>query len=163
MSFTDEQIARIAHEANRALQQVLGDDQISPPWDQASQHDKDVSAAGAKAGRYGATPEALHEKWVAEKLAAGWTFGVVKDATAKTHPLLVPFDQLPPGDRAKDYLFAGVCTAMNQAADVKARAENDQAALKESLANVAAAGLNAPFGGATPLPVQAPQPPAEQA
>lgn len=163
MSFTDEQIARIAHEANRALQQVLGDDQVSPPWDQASQHDKDMSAAGAKIARHGASPEVLHDSWMRDKLAAGWVHGEIKDATAKTHPLLVPFDELPPGDRAKDYLFAGVCAAMNKAADVVTRAENEARALAESArvtANQALSAGDGTFGGRPPIPVQLPQPPA---
>lgn len=162
MSFTDEQIARIAHGAAAELAIVLGDPAM-PPWSSFPKDQQDGVISGVKAGRYGATPEALHEKWVTEKVAAGWTLGAVKDATTKTHPLLVPFDQLPPGDRAKDYLFAGVCAAMNQAADVVTVAANEQAAIAEALSAFATDGSNnAPFGGATPIAVQAPQPPAEQ-
>lgn len=163
MSFTDEEIARIAHEANRALQQVLGDSAIpvAPTWDQFPKDQQDGVISGVKAGRYGATPEALHEKWMAEKQAVGWEYGEVKDAEAKTHPLLVPFDQLAPGDRAKDYLFAGICVAMNKASDIKTRAENEQLAITESLAQAAKlANSNQPFGGATPIAVDvAAQPP----
>src|SRR3982751_2490853 len=124
MSFTDEQIAEIAHEANRALQGILNDPAVpvAPPWSQFPEEERQGVISGVKAGRYGASPEVLHEKWMNEKLADGWTLGETKDVEAKTHPLLVPFDQLPPGDRAKDYLFAGVCAAMNKAADVKTRA-----------------------------------------
>jgi hypothetical protein len=169
MSFTDEEIARIAHEANRALQQVLGDEQISPPWDQASDEDHAVSAAGVKIARYGAPPRVLHDVWMREKLAAGWTYGEVKDAEAKTHPLLVDFDNLPPAEQAKDYLFSGVCVAMNAASDVKTRAENEQLKLADAEKLVAAGGGNQalttgamPFDGLPPVLVQVPaQPPAQ--
>lgn len=157
MSFTDEEIARIAHGAAVELAIVLGDPAM-PPWSSFPKDQQDGVISGVKAGRHGATPEALHEKWVNEKLAAGWTFGETKDAEAKTHPLLVPFDQLPPGDRAKDYLFAGICAAMNQAGDIKARAENEQLAIAE--AQKATASPNLPFGGAMPVVAElAPQPP----
>lgn len=162
MSFTDEQIAQIAYEANRALQQVLGEEQLSPPWDQASQHDKDVNAAGAKVARYGAPANVLHDVWVREKLAAGWTYGETKDAEAKTHPLLVPFDSLSPEDQAKDFLFVGVCSAMNTASDVKTRHENSALTLAEALQRVKdgnanqALGTGAPFGGAQPIMIPAP-------
>lgn len=158
MSFTDEEIARIAHAANRELQLVLGDEQVPASWDQASDHDKELSVAGVRIGRHGASPEVLHEKWVTEKQAAGWAFGDVEDAEAKTSPLLVPFDQLSPVDRAKGYLFAGICTAMNQASDVKTRAENDQRALAEALALVnqqPGANTNLPFAGAAPVAIDA--------
>lgn len=162
MSFTDEQIARIAHAAIRELQQILGDKQIPPPWDHVSEHDREMSIASARIGRHGASPEVLHEQWATKKQAAGWTPGETKDAEAKTHPLLVPFDQLPPGDRAKDYLFAGICTAMNAASDVKARAENELLALAEAeeltrrqAQNQALRPGHTPFDGATPIAIDA--------
>jgi hypothetical protein len=168
MSLTDEQIAQVAHEANRALQQVLGDERISPPWDQASEEDHAVSAAGAKIARYGAPPAALHDAWMREKLAAGWTYGEVKDTEAKTHPSLVPFDSLPPEEQAKDYLFSGVCVALNAASHVITRAANERLALEEAEQLVNAGGGNqalqpgaAPFGGLPPVLVQAPRPPAQ--
>lgn len=168
MSFTDEEIARIAHEANRALQQVLGDEYVSPPWDQASDEDHAVSAAGAKVARYGAPPNVLHDVWVREKLAAGWTYGETKDAEAKTHPLLVPFENMPPEEQAKDYLFSGVCVAMNAASNAKTRAENSQLELEQAERLVASGGGNLPlqagalpFGGMPPVLIEQPvaQPP----
>lgn len=53
-----------------------------------------------------------HDQWRSEKLAAGWKFGPVKDASLKEHPCLVDFDQLPPGQQAKDRLFAAVVLAL---------------------------------------------------
>jgi hypothetical protein len=49
---------------------------------------------------------------MAEKLAAGWEYGPVKDAEAKRHPCLVPFNQLPREQQAKDYIFRAVVHAL---------------------------------------------------
>jgi hypothetical protein len=45
---------------------------------------------------------------MAHKIAEGWVYGAVKDPEAKTHPCIMPFDDLPPEQRAKDYIFRGV-------------------------------------------------------
>jgi len=44
------------------------------------------------------TLESNHEKWRKDKEAAGWVYGEVKDAEKKTHPSLVPFNELPDDD-----------------------------------------------------------------
>jgi len=171
MSFTDEEIAQIAHEAGRALQKILDNpsNAISPPWDQFDEEQRAGVISGVKIARYGAPPRVLHDNWVREKLAAGWTYGEVKDAEAKTHPLLVDFDSLPPEEQAKDYLFSGVCAAMNAAADVRQRAANDALLLSDAEKLVASGGGNQalgpgslPFAGMPPGLVQVPvaQPPA---
>ena len=43
-----------------------------------------------------------HERWMAARQQDGWRPGPRKDADAKTHPCLVPYDQLPPDDQEKD-------------------------------------------------------------
>ncbi len=43
-----------------------------------------------------------HERWMAEKRKNGWRHGPKKDGNAKTHPCLVPYDQLPPDEQEKD-------------------------------------------------------------
>jgi hypothetical protein len=170
MSFTDEQIAQIAHEANRALQQILDSAgvPVAASWDQFPEEERAGVIAGAKVARYGAPPAALHDAWMREKLAAGWTYGEVKDTKAKTHPSLVPFDSLPPEEQAKDYLFSGVCVALNAASHVITRAANERLALEEAEQLVNAGSGNqalqpgaAPFGGLPPVLVQAPRPPAQ--
>ena len=42
-----------------------------------------------------------HENWAQQRLAAGWTHGASRDDTAKKHPCLVPYDDLPESE--KDY------------------------------------------------------------
>jgi hypothetical protein len=43
-----------------------------------------------------------HERWWAEKRAAGYVFGPSKSDKAKTHPCMVPWDQLSGEEREKD-------------------------------------------------------------
>ena len=59
-----------------------------------------------------ATPADSHANWMAEKIADGWTYGEVKDADAKTHPCMVPYDQLPEFEKKKDALFLAIVGAL---------------------------------------------------
>ena len=42
-----------------------------------------------------------------------WQHGPVKDEAAKTHPDLVPFDQLPEHEKQKDRLFMAIVRALS--------------------------------------------------
>jgi hypothetical protein len=107
-----EKIARVCHEANRAWCVTLGD-RSQPAWDDApewmvkSAIDGVRAALSNKAGAAG-----LHNAWCEAKRRDGWVFGPVKDAVAKTHPCLVPYDDLPAEQRAKDALFEAVVGAL---------------------------------------------------
>lgn len=96
--------ARVAHEVNRAYCQAIGDDS-QVPWDEAPDWQRNSAMKGVVAANNGATPEQLHESWCAQKLREGWKHGPVKDPEAKTHPCLVPYEQLPAAQRIKDHLF----------------------------------------------------------
>ena len=43
----------------------------------------------------------VHEVWAAERIAEGWTVGKERDDTKKTHPCLIPYEELP--EFEKDY------------------------------------------------------------
>jgi hypothetical protein len=60
----------------------------------------------------GATPEQLHESWLAQKASEGWVYGERKDSVNKTHPCLVPYGQLPADQQRKDALFQAVVQAL---------------------------------------------------
>lgn len=108
-----EQIARVCHEANRAWCESMGD-YSQKPWFDAPQWQRDSAMNGVlfRAANPDAGPEASHENWMREKLEQGWVYGPVKLPEAKQHPCLVPFDQLPPEQQAKDRLFLGICRAL---------------------------------------------------
>jgi hypothetical protein len=107
------QIAQICHEANRTLCQIMGDDS-QPAWDDAPKWQRDSAMNGVVAIDEGKIQGAgdSHVSWSKEKLADGWTYGEVKDPVAKTHPCLVPFDELPYHQQLKDHLFLAIATAL---------------------------------------------------
>jgi hypothetical protein len=108
-----EQIARVAHEVNRAYCLALGD-ASQAAWEDAPQWQKDSAINGVKfhLAHPGAGPDHSHVEWLKEKEAAGWKYGPVKDAEKKEHPCFVPYDALPVDQKAKDYLFRGVVHAI---------------------------------------------------
>ncbi|HKS27421.1 MAG TPA: RyR domain-containing protein [Pyrinomonadaceae bacterium] len=112
--FSLEQVARIAHEANAALCRSIGDDSQGP-WEEAPdwQRESSISAVRFILDNPDAGPGASHERWMREKLDAGWRHGPVKDAGARTHPCLVPFEELPPEQQAKDYLLRAVVLSLD--------------------------------------------------
>lgn len=110
---TNAQIAQVCHDANRALQIVLGDDNVSPPWDDAPDWQTESAYNGVALARSeDVTDEQLHTSWSAEKQADGWVYGPEKNEARKTHPCLVPYSALPAGQRAKDALFRAVVDAL---------------------------------------------------
>jgi RyR domain-containing protein len=51
------------------------------------------------------TPEEAHDSWWLAYEAMGWVYGAVRDVEAKTHPDMVPFDQLEQREQDKDAVF----------------------------------------------------------
>jgi hypothetical protein len=107
MRYNDEQIAEIIHETNRAVQKIQGDPLPSQPWDREPEELRQGVIANVALARAGASAAALHEAWLRQKKADGWTLGP-KDNERKTHPCMVPYDQLPQGQRDKNRLFVGI-------------------------------------------------------
>ena len=107
-----QEIAKVCHEANAALCAAFGDYSQSP-WDQAAEWQRASAIAGVTFAlkNPSATPEDQHNAWCESKRKDGWVFGDVKDAEKKTHPCLVPYAQLPPFQKAKDYVFNAIVKA----------------------------------------------------
>ena len=51
------------------------------------------------------TPEEAHDSWVRAYEKMGWVYGKKRDAIKKTHPDILPFDELPKDERDKDSIF----------------------------------------------------------
>ncbi len=101
-------IAMVCHEVNKAYCEAMGD-MSQPPWDKAPEWQKDSAFLGVELHtNNNVGPEASHESWMNQKLAEGWVWGEVKDPEAKTHPCIVPFDELPKEQQAKDYIFRAI-------------------------------------------------------
>ncbi len=43
-----------------------------------------------------------HDTWALARLAEGWTYGPQRDDAAQTHPDLIPYEELPEGEKAYD-------------------------------------------------------------
>lgn len=115
-------IARMCHEINRSYCLAIGDDsQVS--WEEADDWQRASAIAGVtfRMQNPDAGPDAMHNNWMADKVRDGWRHGEVKDAEAKTHPCMVPFDQLPVEQQVKDSLFSAVVDLMT----VKLRQPSD--------------------------------------
>lgn len=108
-----EQIARVAHEANRAWCAANGDFS-QPIWEMAPDWQKTSAIAGVKfhLANPNAGPSASHDEWLRHKTTEGWTYGMVKNSDLKQHPCMVPFEGLPPEQQAKDRLFRAIVHAL---------------------------------------------------
>ncbi|HEC66441.1 MAG TPA: hypothetical protein ENI23_14235 [bacterium] len=98
-----EELARIIHEVNR-LYCMSHMDMSQLPWSRAPEWQKESMIAGVilHLEDEDITAEKSHESWMARKVNEGWVYGEIKDVEKKTHPDLVPFDQLPEEERFKD-------------------------------------------------------------
>lgn len=101
-----ELLGEAAHEACRAFGFSI--DQIIPPWNAAPAEMRKSVIDGVRGVLNGDTPQESHERWVLGKLEDGWVYGAVKDAEKKTHPCILPYEELPDLDRAKDHIFTTV-------------------------------------------------------
>ena len=99
-------IAKVAHEANKAYCETLGDNSQTS-WEDAPDWQKDSAVNGVMSIQLGEikSPMQSHENWLKEKEIDGWVWGEVKDPEKKTHPCMVPFGDLPPEQQVKDFLF----------------------------------------------------------
>jgi hypothetical protein len=60
------------------------------------------------------SPQELHEDWVLAYEKMGWTYGPERDPLAKTHPDMVPYDELSQLERDKDAVFVALCEIARQ-------------------------------------------------
>ena len=103
-----EMIAKACHEANKAICDMNNEPMES--WDDAEQWQRDAAIQGVKdvLNDHSITPEKLHVQWMKNKEQDGWKYGEVKDADAKTHPCMVPYNELPEYQKLKDYVFHAI-------------------------------------------------------
>jgi hypothetical protein len=108
-------IAQVCHNLNMAICQSFGDNS-QQSWDDAEQWQRDSAIAGVEFAQQNpdAGPGAQHESWRADKEAAGWIYGNVKNSALRIHPCMVPFNQLPPDQRLKDAVFIAVVKTLSE-------------------------------------------------
>ena len=103
------EIAMVAHEANRAYCECLGDKTQIPWWD-APDWQKESVTEGVKAIQADPTLtfEQSHAQWMERKLREGWKWGEVKSIERMEHPCLKPWEELPEEHKIKDLLFGAI-------------------------------------------------------
>ena len=108
------EIAEVCHQVNKAYCESQGDFS-QKEWRNAPYWQKESAINGVKLQRQNlAAGSAMsHESWMKEKIYAGWVYGEIKDPVKKTHPCIVPFNELPKSQQAKDYIFRAVVLALS--------------------------------------------------
>lgn len=108
-----ESIAIICHEANKAWCELFNDNS-QKHWEEAEQWQRDSAIEGVnfRLQNPNASDDARHNAWMEGKLKDGWVYGEVKDAEKKTHPCIVPFNELPEFQQKKDKLFCAIVNSL---------------------------------------------------
>jgi len=113
----NERRAIFVYEAARLQADAVDAPVVPPPWDvrepEFRGQFRDVIAMMCGPDRK-TSPAELHDDWVKAYEQMGWRYGTVRDAEAKTHPDMVPFDKLDPRERDKDAVFIALCELARQ-------------------------------------------------
>lgn len=106
-------IAIVCHQANKAWCENHGDN-TQKDWDEAEEWQRSSAVKGVefKLANPNAPDSAQHDAWMKDKVDSGWKYGIEKDSTIKTHPCIVPFEELPEFQQKKDKLFQAIVTAL---------------------------------------------------
>lgn len=107
MELTNEQIAIICHETCRAYQIALGEEYPHGHWSESTKLTQELTIRGVELNREGKSAREIHGDWVESRKHEGWTLGRKSDAY-RTHPNLVPYEQLPEKERYKNALQKAV-------------------------------------------------------
>jgi hypothetical protein len=113
----NEQRSWFVYEAARLQASAVDAPVVPEPWHERDEAFRtqflDVIAMMCGPDRK-ANPEELHDDWVRAYEVMGWRYGPVRDPEARTHPDMVPFDQLEPRERDKDAVFVALCEIARQ-------------------------------------------------
>lgn len=106
-------IAMCCHEANKRWCESQGDD-TQNHWETAKEWQRDSAIKGVqfRIDNPDAGEDTQHNAWMADKVKEGWVYGEVKNEDLKTHPCIVPFEQLPEFQQKKDKLFCAIVDAL---------------------------------------------------
>lgn len=108
-----EIIAKVCHQANKAYCEANGDFS-QKDWEKCEDWQRKSAINGVKfrISNPNAAIDAQHNNWMKEKIADGWTYGKIKDASKKKHPCIVPFKKLPIFQQKKDALFSNIVDSL---------------------------------------------------
>lgn len=106
-------ICMTVHEAIRAWAMANGQPAI-PDWADAPDWMKQSTRQSVEnvMAHPHQTARDQHDQWLGQKQAAGWRHGDTKSETDRTHPMMVPFDDLPEFEKKKDDLVKAIVRAL---------------------------------------------------
>lgn len=106
-------IARVCHQANKAWCEFNGD-YTQKDWNECEQWQVESAYRGVefRIKNPASGIDAQHKAWIEDKIANGWVYGEVKSEEHKTHPCLIPFEELPDFQQKKDALFCAIVDAL---------------------------------------------------
>jgi len=109
-----EDIAKVCHEVNKIYSKIIGDINTLP-WDHMNNEMKYSVISGVEfvqdyVGKV--TPQIIHDNWWRHKRNDGWVYGEEKDQYKKTHPCMVPFEDLSEEVKNKDIIFITVVESL---------------------------------------------------
>lgn len=82
----------------RLFRRIMGKDTYTPaPLDTSGEMLPEALAPLVEA-----LAKNVHEVWAQSRLSEGWRYGERRDDEAKTHPCLVPYEELPEIEKAYD-------------------------------------------------------------
>jgi len=104
MKFKSEEIAKIIHSATCNLNRMDGSKVEN--WENLTEFQRENAKNAVKKiySEPSRTPEALHNLWMEPLIKDGWTCGEY-DHTSKTHPSILPFEELSDTEVLKDYIW----------------------------------------------------------
>lgn len=108
-----EEIARVCHEANRAMQRNLNEPGRSMLWDLESDFVKENTINGVRLIRLGYSKEEMHAEWCERMQEGGWKWGPVKDRLKLEHPCLVAYRDLPSTQRHKTEVIRAIVVTLS--------------------------------------------------
>lgn len=104
----DERRGMFTYEVARMQAAAMNAPVIPEPWDKREQEFRDQHVkivADYCALDELPTPEEAHDSWWEAYKVLGWKYGPVRDRERKTHPDMVPFDELGYEEQIKDAVF----------------------------------------------------------
>ncbi len=113
----NEEIARITHEADRAIRSSMGQEILG--WDRLDATLKSSwrSKVASLRGSDKITPKLRHELWVKDMIESGWSLGTAVDHDNKTHPSICSYENLPDEVHLLDNVFVAIvdtCTSIGR-------------------------------------------------
>jgi hypothetical protein len=102
-------LAQMIHESNKVFCEALGDNS-QDHWSEAKGYNHESAMVGVRAlfENPDMTPAQSHDAWMEAKKKDGWVYGEKKCWDKKTHPSMVPYEDLSAAERYKDHLVQSI-------------------------------------------------------